>query len=194
MVGTLRQTFRSPYRPCWSVDTGKRRFVSSAMACTIAAIVTATAQPAPPLRRDDFRSAAAGSLRHSLLEFRRETRDLLQRTPATVAEDQIGTIESPCSPSTSAFTCVGANFSSSAMSEPRRAVSIIVPRPITCFQGSRGRRCEIRQNVDRVRHDDHDCVWRKPAAFIATMIWENSATLRSVNCSGIRRVCAAAPR
>ena len=49
--------------------------------------------------------------------------------PFTAALDQIGSIESPCSPRMSAFTCVGANFNSSAMNELKRDVSSIVPSP-----------------------------------------------------------------
>ena len=53
----------------------------------------------------------------------------VSRNPLTVAEDQTGSMESPCSPRIKALTWLGASFNSSAIKELKREVSSIVPSP-----------------------------------------------------------------
>ena len=88
-----------------------------------------TAQPAPPFR---LMTSAPLPLVRSKTAFWKpgvHSGRPVSGRPFTVALDQTGSIESPCSPRMSAFTCVGASLSSSAMNELKREVSSIVPRP-----------------------------------------------------------------
>ena len=98
-------------------------------------MVTPTAQPAPPLR--EMTSAPLFCVRSKIFDWNEGVTpgNLSSGKPSTVADDQTGSMLSPCSPRIMARTWVAGSFSSAAMSEQKRELSSMVPRPMTCCQG-----------------------------------------------------------